>query len=90
MFYRPRRRPSHLKASIRSRGKDTVVDIVDVSEGGVKVCARGVFAVGDMVSLVTPRLDVPGRVQWADDGMLGVHFDRKLSPREQNEVAGMG
>lgn len=89
MFHRPRRRPSTMRASIRTPGRDMTVDILDVSEAGMRLAVKGAFAEGQPVTVVTPRLSLPGIVMWQRGGELGLRLDRKLAPGEITELSGL-
>lgn len=90
MFFRPRRRPSTMQASIRFGVREMTVNVLDVSEVGVRLGAgAGSVSAGQSVTVVTPRLQLTGSVVWAKGGEIGVKLDRKLSPSQMTELSGI-
>ena len=78
-----------MQASIRTSGRDVTVQIMDVSEMGLRLGTKGTFTDGQPVTVVTPRLSLPATVMWQKGGELGVKLDRRLSPGEMTELSGL-
>lgn len=89
MFFRARRRPSTMKASIRMSPRDLTVDVLDVSEVGLRLGVKGAFTIGQSVMLVTPRLQLQGVVMWVTEKEIGLKLDHKLSPSQMTELSGL-
>lgn len=89
MSYRPRRRPSTMKASLRTGGRDVTVELIDVSEAGLRIGVRCDVAPGESVTIATPRMQLPATVMWARKGEVGLRLDTKLTPGQQTELTGL-
>lgn len=89
MFFRPRRRPSGMQASIMARGLDKIVKVVDISESGARVSFPGGLPEGMNVTLATPRFRVGATVRWTRGDSVGLTLERKLTSGEQTELSGM-
>lgn len=89
MFYRPRRRPSTMKAAIQASGREMSVDVLDVSEVGMRLEVRGSFSEGQSATIVTPRMRLPCIVIWARGAEIGVKLDQKLSSSQMTELSGL-
>lgn len=88
MFYRPRRRPSAMQATIRAMGADKSAKLQDVSETGIRASVKGGLPEGASVTLVTPRFQVAATVRWSRGDTIGLTLTRKLSAGEQTELSG--
>lgn len=87
--YRPMRRPSMMRVTLSAEGRRRDVQLLDVSETGMKLACKDRLPEDALVEVSTPRIARQAHVRWAERGALGLTLTQPLSPAEQAELAGM-
>lgn len=74
------RRPLRLLVKSRVKSRVVFVDMIDISEGGCKICgSRGFAQVGDRVTMKVEGVNAPlGTVAWVEDRIAGVAFEGEM------------
>ncbi|MEO0642353.1 MAG: PilZ domain-containing protein [Pseudomonadota bacterium] len=74
------RRPLSLLVKGRVESRAVFVDLIDISEGGCKICGtRGFAQVGDRVVMKVGGINAPlGTIAWVQDRIAGVAFEGQM------------
>lgn len=74
------RRPLHLLIKGRVQSRSIYAKLIDISEGGCKICATEGFAnLGERVTIRVNGINTPlGKVAWVDGKMAGVTFESPM------------
>lgn len=76
----PRADASGQGAVLGFRGRDHMVDLVNLSASGAMVRFSATPRIGEAVTLqLLDRGAVQGQVRWVRDGRIGISFDRPVS-----------
>ncbi len=66
----------------RVRSRVVFVDLIDLSEGGCKICGKPGFAeIGDRVTMRLNGINAPlGNIAWIEGAVAGVAFEGVMHP----------
>ena len=87
--YRPRRRPSGLRVTVKAQGWRRDATVLDVSEAGLKLALSEPPPPDTAIEVSTPRITRQARVRWTGRGTVGLILSEPLSASEQAELSGM-
>lgn len=87
---RAKRAPILMSAALHTVGASRTVTIVDVSTSGARLKSGLPLEAGQNVWLKIPSADVFARVQWAEDDVYGICFDKPLTEAEAAELHARG
>ena len=64
-----------IQATLRIAGRELRVTIIDMSEGGCKVCCPDILPIGEVVDLAIPAFQPnAATVRWSLPGSAGLRF----------------
>ena len=88
--YRDHRYPCTLKAVLHSKTGRSATEVINISQAGARLVHDGALQPGDRVSLdlLPGRPPLEAQVRWNRAAMLGLRFERVLSPGDVSRLRG--
>ncbi|WP_167767067.1 PilZ domain-containing protein [Jannaschia formosa] len=78
-----------MRITLSAPGFRKDLQLLDVSETGMKLACTEPLPADVPVEVSTPRIARSGHVRWAERGAIGLTLTEPLSAAEQAELAGM-
>ena len=88
--YRDHRFPCGLKTVLHSKAGRSTTEVINISQGGARLVHEGALQPGDRVALdlLPGRPPLEAQVRWNRAAMLGLRFERVLSPGDVTRLRG--
>lgn len=89
MYYRARRIPTDVAATVKIGAEVLRIEILDVSDTGLKIKLGAQFPPQTPLTFQGVHAGMTGRIRWSDGRKAGVVLDRDLSKSEIARIGGM-